>query len=236
MRLPDGWQEANNLIIPDRKTIVIAGREKQGKTNFALTAPDPIAHFNLDVGLEGVIEKFRKDKVIYTHDYPYRTEMGASTMAIAQPIWEKFKADYKFFLNSKEIRTIVWDTESEAFDLLRYARLGTLALPRDVSYKYGPVNAEFREMIRTAFASDKNLIIIKKMKDEYIKDVRTGGDEPAGFKDMSYLVQVNLIDYRDGLDGPFHIQVENCRQNPDVAGMDLEGDECNFDYLNAIIG
>ena len=103
MRLPDGWLEANDLIIPDRRTIVVAGREKQGKTNFALTAPDPIAHFNLDVGLEGVIEKFRTTKVIYTHDYPYRSEMGNSTMAIAQPIWEKFK--------QLEVYLLIWKKE-----------------------------------------------------------------------------------------------------------------------------
>jgi hypothetical protein len=235
MRLPEGWVDANELVIPDRMTVVVKGRWKTGKTNFSLTAPPPIAHINLDVGLEGVIEKFRKLKEIYTNNYIYRTEMGASTQALAQPVWDKLKEDYLYFLRSKEVRTVVLDTESEAFDLIRFARLGSLAMPRESSYKYGPVNAEFRELLRLAFVSDKNLILIKKMKDEYIKDVRTGGDEPAGFKDTSYLVQINLLAWRDGMSGPFHLTIEDCRQNPDVAGMDLEGEMCNWDFLKVMV-
>ena len=235
MRLPEGWVDANELVIPDRMTVVVKGRWKTGKTNFALTAPPPIAHFNLDVGLEGVIEKFRRIKEIYTDDYIYRSETGQSTQTIALPVWEKMRADYMFFLGSKEIRSIVLDTESEAFDLIRFARLGSTALPREVSYKYGPVNAEFRQLLLSAMASDKNLILIKKMKDEYIKDVRTGNDEPAGYKEISYLAQVNLLAWRDGLSGPFHLTVEDCRQNPDVAGMDLEGEMCNWDFLKVMV-
>ena len=235
MKVPDGWKNANDLVIPDRMTVVVKGRWKTGKTNFSLTAPPPIAHINLDVGLEGVIEKFRRIKEIYTDDYIYRTETGQSTQAIALPVWTKLREDYTFFLNSKETRTIVMDTESEAFDLIRFARLGTLALPREASYKYGPVNAEFRQLLLSAMASDKNLILIKKMKDEYIKNERTGNDEPAGYKEISYLVQVNLLAWRDGLDGPFHLTIEDCRQNPDVGGMDLEGEMCDWEFLKGLV-
>jgi len=237
MKLPEGWVNSKDLVIPDRMTITISGRQKQGKTNFLLTAPPGIAHFNLDVGLEGVIEKFCRIKEIYTNDYQYRTETGASTAAIALPVWEKFRHDYLYFLGQKEIKTIGLDTESEAFDLIRFARLGTLALPKDAGYKYGPVNAEFRELLRLAFMSDKNLVLIKKMRDEYVKDVKTGNDEPAGFKDTAYLVQINLLAWRDGMDGPFHLTVLDCRQNPAVAGLDLEGEMCNWEFLKmAVMG
>jgi hypothetical protein len=235
VKLPEGWVNSKDLVIPDRLTVVVKGRWKQGKTNFALTAPAPIAHFNLDVGLEGVIEKFRRIKEIYTNDYSYRTETGVSTIAMATPIWNKLMTDYKYFLQQKEIRTIIIDTESEAFDLIRFARLGSLALPREASYKYGPVNAEFNALLRLAFSSDKNLVLIKKMKDEYIKNERTGRDEPAGYKDTSYQIQVNLLAWRDGMDGAFHLLIEDCRQNPDVAGMDLEGDMCHWDFLHGLV-
>lgn len=235
MKLPEGWVDTKNIVIPDRMTVVVKGRWKQGKTNLSLTAPDPIAHFNLDVGLEGVIEKFRTNKTIYTNDYLYRTAMGTSSMDMARPVWEKLKEDFMFFLRQSEIRTLVLDTETEAWDLIRFARIGTLAVPREASYKYGPVNAEFRELLRLAFTSDKNLVLIKKMRDEYIKDVRTGNDEPAGFKDAGYLVQINLLAWRDGMDGPFHLTVEDCRQNPDVAGFDMEGDMCNWDFLHGLV-
>lgn len=224
------------MVLPDRMTVVVAGRWKQGKTNFALTAPDPIAHFNIDVGLEGVIEKFRDQKRIVTNDYQFRDSMGIATKAGAEAIWEKFRSDYFHFLGQSAIRTLVLDTETEAFDLVRYARLGTLALPREASYKYGPVNAEFRELIRLAFASDKNLVLVKKMKDEYVKDVKTGNDEPAGFKDTGYLVQVNLLAWRDGLSGPFHTTIQDSRQNPDAAGMDLEGEMCTWDNVRMLVG
>lgn len=231
MRLPDGWVNTKDMVIPERSTVVVQGRWKQGKTNFGLTAPDPIAHFNLDVGLEGVIEKFRTKKTIYSNPYHYRTETGASSQAMALPVWEKFRSDYLYFLGQPEIRTLMLDTETEAFDLIRFARLGTLALPKDAGYKYGPVNAEFRQLLLLAFASDKNLILVKKMRDEYVKDVKTGNDEPAGYKETGYLVQMNLLAWRDGISGPFHLTVEDCRQNPEIAGMDFEGEMCDWDFI-----
>jgi hypothetical protein len=44
---------------PYRLIASVSGKEKTGKTHFALTAPEPIIFFNIDVGTEGVVGKFQ---------------------------------------------------------------------------------------------------------------------------------------------------------------------------------
>ena len=45
--------------LPKRLVISLAGFEKTGKTHLAFTGKSPIVIFNLDLGTEGVIEKFQ---------------------------------------------------------------------------------------------------------------------------------------------------------------------------------
>ncbi len=49
-------------------------------------------------------------------------------------------------LESKEIKSIVIDTASEAWELVRLARFGKLT--QVMPQHYGPVNTEFRDMIK----------------------------------------------------------------------------------------
>ena len=44
----------------DRTRLIVSveGLEKRGKTHFAMTAPPPIAYFDMDIGAEGVVNKF----------------------------------------------------------------------------------------------------------------------------------------------------------------------------------
>ena len=50
---------------PRRMVVALDGLEKMGKTSWALTAPGPIALQNLDIGAEGVIQKFQSEKQIW---------------------------------------------------------------------------------------------------------------------------------------------------------------------------
>ncbi len=111
------------------------------------------------------------------------------------------------------------------------ARFGRLT--QVIPYQYGPVNKEWRDLIREAYKHDKNLILLHKMKPQYINDKRTGEYERAGFSDTGFLVQINAQVYRyapeDG--GEFVLSVTDCRQNPDIAGEEFEGDLCCFPFL-----
>ena len=54
---------------PRRLIASLEGREKVGKTHFALTAPPPILFFNIDIGTEGVVGKFQEaGKKVFLYD------------------------------------------------------------------------------------------------------------------------------------------------------------------------
>jgi len=222
-----------------RLIIQVEGHEKTGKTHFALTAPGPIAYFGLDIGDEGVIEKFlAAGKDIITPDdnvrVPNVIEMASDGPRIdAVGAWEQMKKAFVACCRSPQVRSIVWDTATEVWELIRLARFGKLSQVMPV--QYGPVNAEMRGLIRIAYDSNKNFIMLHKMKAEYVNDKRTGKYERAGFNDTEYIVQVNLRTIHDPESGEFGIEVINARQNMTLCGQIFMGDLCAFPMLATMI-
>lgn len=218
-------------LVHPRVIMSVSGLEKQGKTHFALTAPGPIAYVSTDIGHEGVVHKFR-DKDIQILDVE-RVEDDDDTAAEKE--WDKFRKGYVGAMRDKAIRSIVVDTATEIWEVLRLARFGRLT--QVMPYQYGPVNKEYRKLIRMAYDCDKNLILLHKMKAQYINDKRTGEYERAGFGDTGFLVQVNAVVWRYSADdgGEFAITIRDCRQNPDLMGMEFEGDMCNFETISQLV-
>lgn len=219
-----GFAPAPTTVNP-RLILSVQGLEKNGKTHFALTAPGPIAVINFDTGLEGVVHKFATEKQIVHADY--RVEAGngsADTIAgNAQKVWAKYMADYKWALAN--MRTIVIDTGSELWELLRLARFGKLT--QVMPHHYGPVNNEFRQMVKMAYDGSANVIFLHKMKDEYLNTVNSAGKEISnktgkkvrvGFSDIGYLVQSNLLSEYDPEAADFQITIRDCRQNASLNG------------------
>lgn len=223
-----GFTNAKERTALNRIILSISGLEKQGKTHFALTAPGPIAVFSTDIGEEGVVDKFMVDKEVHIMDI---ARIGEDAAEKAPAEWDKFKTAYTACLKSKDVRSIIVDTATEIWELLRMARFGRLT--QVMPYQYGPVNAEYRDLIREAYTHNKNLILLHKMKPQYINDKRTGEWERNGFSDTGFLVQINAQVYRhepeDG--GEFCIWVKDCRQNPDLAGEEYTGEMCTFPML-----
>lgn len=226
-----GFVNAKERVVLPRIIISVCGLEKQGKTHFGLTAPGPIAYFSTDIGEEGVVDKF-SDKEIHIMNVD-RVDEDSAEQAPAE--FNRFKTAYLAMLRGKEVRSIVLDTATEIWEILRMARFGRLT--QVMPYQYGPVNAEYRALIREAYNHDKNLILLHKMKAQYLNDKRTGEYERAGFNDTGFLVQVNAQIYRyspeDG--GDFVLWVKDCRQNPDLAGEEMEGPMCSFPMLASLI-
>lgn len=229
-----GFQLADGVVLP-RLILCLSGMEKTGKTHFALTAPGPIAFFNTDVGMEGVVGKFLEDKevLVYHAAVPGDAEK-------AKEVWSHMYDAYRSVLVDSAIRTLVVDTATEVWELLRYARFGQLT--QVMPFQYGPVNAEYRKWLRLAYDSQKNVIMIHKMKPVYINDKRTKDYEPAGFSDMKYVMQVNAQTWKDdpedldeGEAKEHHIYIKDCRQNTDIEGLTLDGDLCNFPTLAMLV-
>ncbi len=210
-----GFRKADPTV---RKRLVVSveAMEKQGKSHFSLTAPGPIALFDFDTGLEGVIHKFAKEKDIYVSDYRRLGNVLKPEEYLA--MWERFKREYVACIQEGPVRTIIMDTATEVWELLRLARFGKLT--QVMPYHYGPVNAEFRELIRLGYGSDKNLILLHKMKPEYVNDKSTGKYVRSGFGDTGFMVQVNIRLYRDS-DNIFIMWIKDSRQNPDIAGIEI---------------
>jgi len=228
-----GFEPSAKIKVRPRIIISIEGREKQGKTHFALTAPDPIAYFSTDIGEEGVVEKFDKDIQVLRIQRPM-AESEDSLQAEANAEWNRYKKAYQSVIRKPYIRSIVVDTATEMWEILRMARFGTAkAMP----YMYGPVNREYRELVREAYIYDKNLILIHKMKSQYVNDKSTGKYERSGFSETGFLVQMNMECYRypvtDG--GEFSVYISDCRHDPELAGEELIGPLATFPMVASMI-
>lgn len=226
-----------------RLIVAVDGLEKCGKSHFALTAPGPIAVLNFDIGLEGVADKFvLEGKHVMTANYDV-PEGIANTQAMADAadrIWQQMVKDYYWAL--KHVRTVVLDTATEVWELLRLARFGKLT--QVMPHHYGPVNAEYRKLIRAAYDHDANLVLLHKLKPEYETKVvnnkevsnRTGRYVRAGMGDTGFLVQLNALAYRGDTDplytndsvklslspgGDFNLFIRDCRQNGTIGGTTI---------------
>lgn len=202
--------------IKPRLIVSASGREKHGKSSFGFSAPGPIAYFNFDFGDEGVIQKFTSSKQIYTKQFKF--SRGQPTDKYIT-MWEDFIQSYHQAMDHSQVRSVLIDTATEAWELLRLARFGRLAQIKP--FHYGPVNAEYTALIREAYDSTKNLILLHKLKPEYVDDKFTGNYIPAGFSNTGFLVQVNVDLYRDGYGGDFFMRIRDCRQNALIGGEEL---------------
>lgn len=260
MRIPKGGFKRAGSPVAKRLITSIDGLEKQGKDHFGFTAPGPIGVISLDIGIDGVIQKFQDKKEIWVADYrvgvgltgslkkPTLEDMQAVSDVCAK-VWAGIVKDYLDIMDGGA-RSVIIDTGSELWEILRMARFGKLT--QVMPHHYGPVNAEFREFIRAAYdrtrengyPEDVNLIMLHKLKDEWRdgadgKGHRTGEYKRAGMSDAGFLVQVNAVAWRDptelAVPNCFHLTVTDCRQNPDMAGTDLSGDLCTFPNLAGLV-
>lgn len=227
-----GFVSAGDIKLQPRIIMSLCGMEKQGKTHFALTAPGPLAVFSTDTGEEGVINKFVEDKEILVLPIAKAEDDAVDE---AKKEWEKFKFAFFAALRGDDFRSLIVDTATEIWELLRMARFGKLT--QVMPYQYGPVNAEYRALIREAYSHDKNLILLHKMRATYVNDKRNGEWERAGFGDTGFLVQVNAEIYRYDISegGEFCLWVKDCRQNADLAGEEFDGGMCDFPLVAEMI-
>lgn len=228
-----------------RLVVCTEALEKKGKTHFGLTMPGPIALFDMDRGLEGVVDKFVDEKDIFVVDYRGMIQKFSDTKLLYETRWKKFNVDYENVLKEplSKVRSVLLDTGTELWE---YARLGVLGKLTQVPPLFYPeVNQQFRKIVDLALDHDKNVLITHKMKKEYTKrgdDDKgswTGKYERAGFGEMGNLAQVILRHGRhrsaeDGV-GDFYVDVLECRQNPDIVGERYEGELCSFPMLAAMV-
>lgn len=227
---------------PVKKRLICAidGLEKTGKSHFALSMPEPIGVIDIDYGLDGVIQHWQDDREIYVRPAGISLdELKSLTKDEAQKSASKaYDGVLKAYTEIMGFaRSIVIDNATELWELVRIAHFGKLDHVKP--HHYGPVNQEFRSFIRAAYdQGTTNLMLLHKVKDEYVDDKRTGVKIRAGFSDTGYLVQVNASTWRErGASVPdcFHLTVTDCRQNAEMNDMDLSGADLNFQTLATMV-
>ncbi len=207
---------------PRRLVMSLEGREKTGKSHFANTATQPIFLFNIDRGTEGVLGKFqRAGRQIYV--YTVRVPKGLK-QAVYEGMWRDVKERLEKVCRVGE-GTLIMDTSSEIYELVRLAHFGKLE--QVMPHHYSEVNAEWRkDILGWIYDSTMNAILIHKVKPKYINNVRTNEYEVSGFGETGYLVQCNATAYRElGPDGDtrFSLSIDDCRQNASIIGTQLHG-------------
>src|SRR5882672_1031716 len=85
---------------PKRLVMSVDSLPKEGKTNFSLTAPGPIASHNLDFGLEGVVEKFPNKEIYeFRYEIPHSAMLPGSEFSamaeVAQRAWKEFVINFR---------------------------------------------------------------------------------------------------------------------------------------------
>jgi hypothetical protein len=197
------------------------GPEKVGKNHFGFTAPGPIAVLSFDIGLEGTVEKFlREGKDIRYVEYEFAK--NDCSQEAAQVMVEQFMVDYALAL--KVARTVIIDTETELWDLFRYAEFGVnqQGVSTDKPKDYVKLNSKYRDFIQQAYDGGVNLQLIQKVKERWKTNekgspVPSGNFEPSGFKEAGYITQATLSHSWTKEEG-FAVEVKNCRQNMGIAG------------------
>ncbi|MES2201243.1 MAG: hypothetical protein V4498_03235 [candidate division FCPU426 bacterium] len=177
------------------------GEVGTGKTSFWLGAPAPIVVQTLDQGLEGVVEHYTRDgKEIYVAEYDLGQTVGSEyTHERASVARDKFIADFEHAI--QHARTIIWDRESDAFNMFSYAESGTTdkygaLIPKD----WEKLKGSIRRLIAMAKASDVNFGVIQGMRDEWAKGKmgKTGVRVRDGMEGIDALMHINLEHTRNG--------------------------------------
>jgi len=238
MKTPDrpGYVLANENVRP-RVTCSLYAHEKCGKTHFAFTAPNAIAYIGLDVGDEGVIQKFQKVKTIYKADARFDLKKGKDLKERASAAWEYITDRYYEAFEDPAVRTIICDTGGEMWEIIRLAAFGKLT--QVMPMQYAPVNAEWDAMVRYGLLHDKNVIFLHKVKEKYKGKEATGEFERKGNSGMGYLVQVEAELWKDmsqPIPERYKCTIRTCRHKPELEDMvTLEGEDCNFPTLAAVV-
>lgn len=247
--------------------LAVSGPRQSGKTHLACSAPGDIAIQSFDFGTNGVVQHFREEKVIWVAEYTYEVDLAADLLyheavgkdrataeelkaaaekvadrqadRVMQQVWKPFVNDRKAAFSNPQVRTVVDDTATEINEMLRLANFGKLE--RNPQLAYGPINAEYKSLVRMAHTYEKNLVLIhqvgnvwKKYTDPHgnTKEVETEELRALGNKKADYLVhswvRMEFVPPKRATDGTvvkkgfFRATVEKARLNPQVNGMTLD--------------
>lgn len=177
------------------------GEPGTGKTSFWLGAPGPIVVQSLDMGLEGVVEPFTEQKDIYVAEYEWNpTDDQEDMQELAIQLRDKFIEDFIYAIANA--KTVVWDKETDVYELFRYAEFGA---PNDTPRDYPVLYQRYRRYINMVKPLEINFGVVQGMKTPWVqKTSGTGAAQLAKTKDR---VRKGM----DEIEGLVHVNIEHVR-------------------------
>lgn len=201
-----------DLGAPTGIVISAEGLEKSGKTYSALaTAPAPILYINCDRDNRRVINRLRAGgrRIFTSGQYLYVPSADllhkkgqadddpvlAANAQQANEVWKPILRDWEEGLNDPKIRTVVVDSASVAYSVLRTKVFGKLTGVAEVLY--AKTNFTWRGLLMKSENSGKVVILIHRLTAEYAKKAndqgkmesfKTGKLIAAGYKDTNFEV------------------------------------------------
>lgn len=208
------WADMEVLSTEPRKCITWASRggDGSGKSYFGCTAPGPIFVAGFDpYGVDRVDPDLRGTKEIRVGRYSFahiKADKGATKeqkKVAARALWDEFVADYKEALD--HAKTVLWDREDLAWELLRYASWGNDkgSGSKTGQLDYGDLNTEYVGLIQLAKPAGVNLGLLQGLCEEWIskfdpqsgsmKRYNTGKLIPDGFGKIADHVDITLLHF-----------------------------------------
>lgn len=244
---------ASKLRFPPRLVVSVQGIPKSGKTHQLFGCPRPLYIFNVDQGLEGMMEEEEKFDLsrVFVADYALSkpaalTKSDASSRALT--VVNAFLADFRQKLQREKRCTLALDTASEFWELFRMGDFGKLEQVPPL--RYTKVNRIWRGIMNEVYQTPHNLLLVHRMKQSYEskvvggKEVSTpipGQFEVQGHKETDGIVQVSIETFRkerkkDGKKGKkgsvyFGFTVAGCRQRASLIGTKFVGERATFTDL-----
>ena len=206
---------------------LISGEEKTGKTAFALTFPKPLVDLEFDIGgFDRAKSRLKSEELqqITVIQYPSLLQTEFKSKAVIESLmilgekerWQSVMKDFAAACRSKDVRTIVYDTWFQFYELSRQAYLQTLqeaqldehgilkkneAKFREAlqQVEYTQPYAKLRSVMFYAKGCGKNLVLVTYDADEYkrqidddgkMRDIKTGKKIPAGWKETEKHVDI----------------------------------------------
>lgn len=190
----------------------IEGEEKSGKTDLALSAPEPIYFLAIDPNYEAAMRRF-EDREIYVKEFYLDRDSASEQNPVTKrwdpwdAVWQDFNSTFREMVQLAGTGTVVIDTATEMYELARRAHLGKLAQvpPQLYQFCYQDLNA----LISYVKTYPCNLILTEKRFDKFGSP---GEKETSQYKNFPYLCNINIRTLYE--DGEFKIEVLNCGLNP----------------------
>lgn len=242
-RIPASFK-AKAIQLPKRSPrrwllVGVQGETGTGKSEFVLSAPDPLFVLNYDNGLRLLIDKHLEsgwDKVVGVHTVSLSPAINqARDMEKLKEAQDKFLAAAQ----DPDVRSLAIDQGAQLWEHVRRAVHGKLTQVPPIMYAAS--NATFKWFVDTADHFHKNLIITWPMTDEYVLtkrynkqrrgyeevEAKSGRRVRRGKGDAEEMVELHIqltkdVNVREVPD-KFSLTILKCRHNTTLEGEELPG-------------